>query len=354
MLIPLPIYQQIVTIRAAILLLCVIKLSATSIISKSTTAFLPFNIIHPKGSALGNNAAVDKQQELRLSSTNDDVKRSYSIALTREEGKNKKLLEKIINHPLHNNFNFKLIEMPCVEHAIGPDIPFFIDILKKNDGLSKYDYIVITSPESAKVFANVINTNTKGIDSSLLPAIAAVGKATETALVDLGFQVSFTPSKANGLTLGNELPPINNKVELHNVLYPASAKADTTIKEVLEKRKDCSFTVTRLNTYDTVPVTFTDEAKSIMMNEIDMACFGSPSSVHAWLSNTENDSNGNVIAVCIGGTTAKACIESGKWERNNIYYPETNPGMVGWVENCFIAANDLMEKDFWNTMNDEQ
>ena len=47
-------------------------------------------------------------------------------------------------------------------------------------------------------------------------------------------------------------------------------------------------------------------------------------------------------------TTAKACLNSGRWKAMDIYYPKTSPGMEGWVENCFVAANDLMESRFWD------
>jgi len=225
----------------------------------------------------------------------------------------------------------------------------------------KFDYIVITSSESAKVFAGLA-----GGDESFatLPAIAAVGKATKKTLLELGFTVDFTPSKANGETMTTELPPIN-KVNLNRVLYPASAQADDTIQDLLEGRKDCSFTVMRFDTYDTVPVVF-DEGERRVMNGVNLALFGSPSAVRAWLANvdvalgiTEEDGsleermkeggncNGNVMAICIGSTTAKACLESKRWVSDDIYYPSEDPGMKGWVESCLIAAGDVMEKAFW-------
>lgn len=288
-----------------------------------------------------------------------------SVALTREDGKNGKIQEGIQNHPskelLKDSLKLNLVEMPCVAHAVGPDVASFTELLDDNDGdLTKaFDYIVITSPESAKVFANLVDPSSS---SSSLPKIAAVGKATKKALTNLDIPVFFTPTKANGKALSEELPPVD-KVKLTKVLYPASAQADNTIQDNLEGRKDCSFSVTRLNTYDTVPVQFSDEQKATMMNDVDIACFGSPSSVKAWiqnvdeaLGNTELDeeekkkadgSNGNVVAVCIGSTTAKECLNSGRWHANDIYYPKISPGMEGWVDSCFSAAGDVMERSFW-------
>jgi len=56
--------------------------------------------------------------------------------------------------------------------------------------------------------------------------------------------------------------------------------------------------------------------------------------------------NGNVKAVCIGSTTAKRCIESGRWHAVDIY--KTNPGIHGWADSCLQAAGDVMENSFWS------
>lgn len=287
---------------------------------------------------------------------------TVNIALTRETGKNGKLIETIENHPtrkmLENSMKVNIIEMPTIEHADGPDLEDFKNLVSDDASLSGFDYVVITSPESAKVFSSCVKP------SSDLPKIAAVGKATKKALLGEGHTVDFVPSKANGETLAEELPPAK-EMGLNNVLYPASAKAAETIQENLGKRKDASFRVQRLNTYDTVPVTLTEEQISLARNDVQIACFGSPSAVDAWLENMDMalgisdlsdeekkkvpGSNGNSVAVCIGTTTANKCLASGRWESNDIYYPAADPGMTGWVESCYMAAGDVMERDFWGS-----
>jgi len=305
----------------------------------------------------------------------DDGKFTLSVALTREAGKNQKLKEQITNHPstllLADTLTLNQIEMPCVQHAIGPDVPSFLEHTKHEDKPpcavlgEKYDYLVITSPESAKVLFKLLDSPPPA-SLAALPTIAAVGKATARTLGELGFEVSFTPSRANGEALVTELPPVD-KVGLNRVLYPASAQADDTIQDGLEGgRKDCTFVVKRFDTYDTVPVVFDGGERGVMMDGVDMALFGSPSAVRAWLGNVDaalgvseedgsleermkgrGNCNGNVVAVCIGKTTAKACLESKRWVDDDIYYPEENPGMKGWVDSCLIAAGDVMEKSFW-------
>eukprot|EP00554_Chaetoceros_debilis_P001130 CAMPEP_0194090972 /NCGR_PEP_ID=MMETSP0149-20130528/41125_1 /TAXON_ID=122233 /ORGANISM="Chaetoceros debilis, Strain MM31A-1" /LENGTH=334 /DNA_ID=CAMNT_0038775407 /DNA_START=56 /DNA_END=1060 /DNA_ORIENTATION=+ len=285
---------------------------------------------------------------------------TVNIALTREIGKNGKLIETIEGHPtrkmLENSMKVNIIEMPTIEHADGPDLEDFKTLASEDASLSEFDYVVITSPESAKVFSSCVKP------SSDLPKIAAVGKATKKALLDEGYTVDFVPSKANGETLAEELPPAKD-MGLNNVLYPASAKAAETIQDILGKRKDASFRVQRLNTYDTVSVTLTEDQIALARNDVQIACFGSPTAVDAWLENMDKalgitdlsdeekqkvaGSNGNSVAVCIGTTTANKCLASGRWESNDIYYPAVDPGMTGWVESCYMAAGDVMERDFW-------
>lgn len=285
---------------------------------------------------------------------------TLTVALTREEGKNDQIMESIENHPtrimLQKSMNLKLVEMPCIEHADGPDLEAFKKMAEEDPSFSKYEYIVITSPESAKVFASSVKP------SGLSADIAAVGKATKKALTDLGFEVSFVPSKANGEAMAEELPPVT-ELGLNNVLYPASAKAAETIQENLGLRKDSAFRVERLNTYDTVSTTLTQEQLDIANGQAHIACFGSPSAVDAWLENIDRalgiedlddeekkktpGSQGNVVAVCIGSTTAKRCLESGRWVSSDIYYPAEKPGLEGWTDSCLTAGGDVMEKNFW-------
>ncbi len=285
---------------------------------------------------------------------------TVNIALTRESGKNEKLLQALEGHPtrkmLENTLKVNLVELPIIDHSEGPDFKTFEQLVIDDHDLSQFDYVVITSPESAKTFAEIVQP------SDSLPKIAAVGKATKKTLSNLGFEVNFVPSKANGEALANELPPAD-ELRLNNILYPASLKAADTIQDILSKRKDASFRVERLNTYDTVPVQYTEEQLTTVMDDVHIACFGSPTAVDAWIDNVDRalgtsdltddekrkapGSNGNAVAVCIGGTTARRCLESGRWQANDIYYPSRDPGLNGWVDSCYSAAGDVMERDFW-------
>lgn len=337
-----------------------------AIIASSVAAFCPR---HRSVSSSTRSIGPSRTSQLRSSpssssttATNKSNVFTVTIALTRESGKNDKLQEAILTHPtrkiLENSMNLQLIEMPCIQHADGPGLEAFRKLARDDPSFAKFEYVIVTSPESASVFGSVAKPD------SFSSKIAAVGKATKDALTKQGFQVDFVPSKADGETLGDELPPVK-KMGLNNILYSASVKAVNTIQDKLEKRKDASFRIQRLNTYDTVPVIFSEEQMTTAMDHVQVACFGSPTAVDAWLGNVDRalgiqdldeeerkktpGSNGNAIAVCIGTTTAKRCLESGRWHAQDIYYPVKNPGLEGWVDSCFTAFGDVMERSFWST-----
>jgi uroporphyrinogen-III synthase len=323
-------------------------------------AFLFLNLVVIAAYGFSPQSLVRSPKYLSATNASSEDIVTLTVALTRELGKNDAIREAINNHPskdmLKNSLYLNLVEIPCIQHASGPDLTMFQETVKKDPSLTQYQYILITSPESAKVFAENVDP------TSSLPKIAAVGKATSKVLKKLGFSVNFIPSVANGESLAEELPPVS-ELGLNNILYPASFKAADTIQENLEKRKDAAFRVVRMNTYDTVPAEFSQEQLDVAMDDIDIACFGSPSAVDAWLANIDRalgiqdldddakkkvaGCNGNVVAVCIGSTTAKRVLETGRWHASDIYYPSVDPGMDGWAASCFMACSDVMEKQFW-------
>ena len=316
---------------------------------------------------MNHHASIDKDNENKI----------IKIALTREDGKNKKIWNALESHPqlrtlcssttnddttstsimtmtmtTTNVYACDIIEIPCIEHADGPDSgEIFLSELTICP--STYDYITITSPEAAQVFASTWEQTQLSKDE--LPSICAVGKATQQALEKRNIPVSFVPSKATAATLVNELPPIENK-KTTNVLYPASAKAKLTLQKGLQERRDASFEVKRLDTYDTVPAKWTDEQYTIAKESIQIVCFASPSAVESWVSkvNEEDKRNRNgkelssfhqqyTMAACIGETSAQACREFG-WEENHIFYPD-KPGVNGWAESVVEAVEQMYKKD---------
>lgn len=257
------------------------------------------------------------------------------------------------------------LQVPCIAHEDGPDLHLLPDALVD----PSLTYIVITSPEAAKVFLSGWG------DAGKPPvSVACVGKATGDTLAKGGVTPVFTPSKATGDTLAAEIPlpsPVeeeeasdSNKRDGHVgenavehdakalssseeqerrdprplVLYPASARAQKTLESGLVAR---GFEVRRLNTYDTVPANW-DEETRIRAAGATVAAFGSPSAVKTWASRLgvaredgkKGDQEGGAgvggaFAACIGETSARACRQAG-WPESTIFSPE-KPGMDGWA-----------------------
>lgn len=275
--------------------------------------------------SLGNSFAPEIRQSARQESRNvvlsaASSKDKITVAVTREEGKNAKLI-KMIEETDNLRDQVEILELPCIEHSSGPDY----DRLQSTLVNGSWDYVAVTSPEAAKVVASVWDAIRDNPVS-----VAAVGKATEKTLEKFGITVNFVPSKATAETLSEELHLIG---EGSTILYPASARAQDTLQKGLEAR---GFKVTRLNTYDTVTASWTDEQKE-KAKRVKVACFASPSSIKGWLLNT--DGNKEVVAACIGETSATAC-RGHSWSEGQIYYPES-PGIEGWVDSILSAVKDM-------------
>ena len=328
-----------------------------------------------------------------------------AVVLTREAGKNGKLAAALAQRGLST------LELPLVQTAEGPDagkLPGFISAAAAaeaeggaaaasggNDTKSTYEWIIVTSPESASVFVGgwkAAGSPKKGI------RVAAVGTGTARALSAAGFspRVEFTPSVANAVTLAAELPFVRNGCR--RVLYPASAKvrliflfcfsfffssifsnkkltffssflppkqkktktkkqAGSDLQEGLAAR---GFEVDRLNTYTTLPVPRGDLPADAVAaaRRASVVALASPSAAKAWLeviagggsdvndpSSTSSSSSdsvcGGVAAACIGSTTADAARKAG-FER--VFAPE-EPGLAGFVEAVVEALEEMKKKN---------
>lgn len=281
-----------------------------------------------------NSFEVDMLVDEETSSSESAQSRAFVVALTREKGKNDKLREALLSSErieklsCSSEISIQIHEIPCIEHADGPDMEMLASTLSSN----QFDYVVITSPEAANVFASA------WVEAGRpeLGMVAAVGKATGESLKENGLDVGFVPSKATAEILVQELP-YSDAAQIEGrtttILYPASAKAPDTLQNGLEGR---GFSVTRLNTYDTVPASWTTDLLSLA-ESATVACFASPSAVKAWLKNTAAIDKPRAIAACIGETSASAC-RNEEWEESAIFYPD-KPGIDSWA----LAVADALE-----------
>ncbi|KAL1344169.1 hypothetical protein HN51_018040 [Arachis hypogaea] len=248
---------------------------------------------------------------------------SPKVVVTRERGKNAKLITALAKHEI------KCLELPLIEHAPGVDLDRLPSVLSDN----VFDWIVITSPEAGSVFLEAWRAagmpHVKiGVVGAGTASIFKEAMQSSNQLLD----VAFAPSKATGKVLAAELPKIGNKT---TVLYPASEKASNEIEEGLSKR---GFEVIRMNTYTTVPVQNVDQIVLKQALAAPVVTVASPSAIRAW-KNLLSDSEWNNSVACIGETTAAMARRLGF---RNVYYP-TQPGLEGWVESILEALGSYDE-----------
>jgi uroporphyrinogen-III synthase len=255
-----------------------------------------------------------------------DTNNIPDVVLTREAGKNGKLKKRL------ESLGLNTLEMPLLETSPGPDKKHLPIVL----ATETFDWVCLTSPESASVFL-------EGWKAANKPKvrIAVVGQGTAIILDKQqdDLKVDFAPSIANAEHFAPELPMLeggNNQI-----LYPASCKASSQLQKGLEKR---GFIVKRLNTYDTLPVQSIDSTVLERASRAKVIAVASPSAVKAWTkfsslgqqdnSTTTSNNNNKVAIACIGSTSAKAAHELGY---SSIYWPNA-PGLDGFV----AAINDAL------------
>ncbi|KAI3922192.1 hypothetical protein MKX01_005881 [Papaver californicum] len=267
---------------------------------------------------LGHNGA---SLAIEWSPTLDHSSLRPKVVVTREHGKNIKLINALAKHGIN------CFELPLIQHTQGPDLDRLTTVLCG----TSFDWIVITSPEAGSVFLNAWKAA-----GSPKAQVGVVGAGTATVFKDVlqsprqSLNISFSPSKATGKVLALELP--KHGTGRCTVLYPASIKAGNEIEMGLIAR---GFEVTRLNTYSTVPVYDVDQMVLAQALSAPVVAVASPSAVRAWVNLiSEAESWDNAVA-CIGETTALAAKRLGL---KNVYYP-TNPGLDGWVGSILEALS---------------
>jgi len=231
------------------------------------------------------------------------------VALTREDGANGKLAALLAD-------KCDILELPCIAFADGDDV----DQLPA--AMTAHDLVVITSPQAAGVFL-------KAWDAAGRPAVqvASVGKGTSAPLVKAGITPVFEPSDFTAESLAAEIPATLGTT----VLYPSSAIAENTLANGLTER---GFKVTRLNTYATVPATWTPE-QTEQARSVDIVTFGSPSAVKTWAAKVGTE----FTAVVIGPTSAKAATTAGY---TRVIAPEGgSKGIEAWADTVVKAATEM-------------
>lgn len=237
------------------------------------------------------------------------------VVLTREAGKNGEMARRLWD------LSLDVLELPLVETGEGPDREQLVDVL----GVSEFDWVIITSPESAAVFI-------EGWKAAGQPEvnIAVVGTGTGRVLEEEGaatLQPQFIPSQADAVHLSAELPCAGSNCR---VLYPASAKAGSDLQMGLAAR---GIDVMRLNTYTTRQVSSISDDALRLARQARVLAIASPSAIKAWAHIAGLDTCPAVA--CIGSTSAKAARALGL---TDVYSPE-KPGLDGFVDSIMEALS---------------
>ncbi len=174
----------------------------------------------------------------------------------------------------------------------------------------QYDWVIFTSVNAVDrtmarpgwpVVADTAWTKTR---------VAAVGKATTTALKAAGVRVDLVPNHANAVSLAKAL--IGMKIDGQRILYP---KADIARPALVDTLAAAGASVTAVDAYRTVPETEIDLTVLQRLNRggIDIVTFASPSSVrHLWAALGHQFAVLDTASiVCVGSVTAAAARELG-------------------------------------------
>ena len=172
-----------------------------------------------------------------------------------------------------------------------------------------WDWVVLTSPEAARYFVGAWFL----AGAPELP-LAAIGAGTRAVLEGQGLEVAFTPRRALGRILAEELPGPGR------VLWPTSARAGDALARRLSAR---GFAVRRIDVYTLEPRVPTDDERA-RAAAVDAVAFGSPSAVEAWAA----AGLPRLPAACVGEGTARRAEALGFAP---VRYPRA-PGLSGWVE----------------------
>lgn len=195
---------------------------------------------------------------------------------------------------------------PAISFAEPDDIEPFREAIRNIDS---YDWLLCTSANAVNAIAEQIQMVHGRLDIQL-PAIAAVGPTTATAIRSLGWTVAFTPTRSSGSALGDELPAGSRA----RVLLPRTDIASADLPNSLRERNCLVHDVVAYRTLSNESNASTISHSAVT---VDALTFTSPSTVRTYVGRAnaagwdianEQRTSGLLIA-CVGETTAEAVRE---------------------------------------------
>ena len=178
------------------------------------------------------------------------------------------------------------------------------------DSLHRFAWTIFTSPNSATFFCDRLYHRGRDARAFAQTRIAAVGLATATALRERGLIPDLVPQLQSQQGLERAFADLD--VANCEILFPASSIGRTQLVEALTKR---GARVQHLPTYQNRPPTQVEIPVALAENNLDLAIFASPSSVHNFHQLLGRERTGEIFArthiACIGPTTTAAARDLG-------------------------------------------
>ena len=173
-----------------------------------------------------------------------------------------------------------------------------------------FDWCVFTSANAVEVFANRMDALDVHPNQLAAMRIAAVGRATASAVADAGLTVTLIPESATADALAVTLRQTMRTGA--RVLYPRSAMGRDVLPDEL---RAAGFDVLAIDAYRTLPEPNVDQRvlDRVRRGEVDLITFASPSSVRHVVGLLGSNCVGlsTIPVVCAGPVTAKAAREAG-------------------------------------------
>ena len=220
------------------------------------------------------------------------------VVVTRDEGPDGPLGRRLADRGL------RVHHWPTVRTAPPPDPGALRDAL---GGLAGFDWVVFTSLRAVAAVTQRVPAAPQG------PRIAAVGRATASALEASGWRVDLVPDTWTGEALVAALIEAG-VADGARVLFPASAIARDTVPEGLAA---AGAEVAQVDAYTLEPAPLDRDAcrAALESGEIALITFTSPSTVEGLAAALGDDvmelARARARAIAIGPTTAEAAGAAG-------------------------------------------
>ncbi len=219
---------------------------------------------------------------------------AFKILITRSRNENIMLAKKI------ESYGFEPINIPLIK-VEKLDLEDIKVATKKS---AYFDWIIITSPNSAKYFFSLVDK--KKFNSQ----IAVTYKKSAKTVQKYGFNPDFV---GDGKGASSLIKGLSAKYNLNGqrLLYPCSAISDDTVKK--EAARAGAKDVVQIPVYKNSPINDNNTASRLLQAYYDVALFYSPSAVNNFVSIFKKGivKIDVIQAVAIGPKTATALKQAG-------------------------------------------